>query len=163
MNDDTQKLLHMMADTEDVAVDAMLEKIIREAAMCRGLLDGPERTWTGGRYSSLFQHRDVQELSPDSAERMWRVRIASANSRARKLGISGELTYEGWIMILGQHGCVCTRCGSHEYLCIDHVVPLSLGGPNIDSNTQPLCRDCNSQKATAERIAPYFPKRQLKT
>ena len=46
--------------------------------------------------------------------------------------------------------CMC--CGelpdgtSKRQLCVDHIYPKSLGGPNHISNFQILCRSCNSRK-----------------
>lgn len=43
----------------------------------------------------------------------------------------------------------CLRCGSHEDITQDHVVPLSRSGRNHISNIQPLCRPCNSSKGAS--------------
>lgn len=41
----------------------------------------------------------------------------------------------------------CLACGTKkEILCIDHIVPLSKGGKNKESNFQVLCISCNSKK-----------------
>lgn len=42
----------------------------------------------------------------------------------------------------------CLRCGSHQDLSADHIVPESEGGPTSEENLQTLCRPCNSWKAT---------------
>lgn len=50
--------------------------------------------------------------------------------------------------ILSQQGQECTRCGSEEGLCVDHVVPRNTR-PDLalePSNLQVLCRSCNSKK-----------------
>jgi len=49
----------------------------------------------------------------------------------------------------------CVRCfhwGDRDNpLVVDHIVPLSQGGTNYDpSNSQTLCRRCNSVKARTE-------------
>lgn len=41
---------------------------------------------------------------------------------------------------------VCGFCGTKERLTIDHIIPISLGGKNIISNTQILCLNCNTRK-----------------
>lgn len=48
--------------------------------------------------------------------------------------------------VLDEFGNKCLCCGSYDDICIDHVVPLSLGGFNRVDNMQPLCRSCNSKK-----------------
>jgi len=33
---------------------------------------------------------------------------------------------------------------------VDHIVPLSLGGLDTESNFQPLCKSCHSSKTSRE-------------
>jgi len=40
----------------------------------------------------------------------------------------------------------CTYCGSTEKLSLDHIIPLSKGGPHAQSNLTVACRSCNSSK-----------------
>jgi len=40
----------------------------------------------------------------------------------------------------------CVNCGSAEYLELDHIKPISLGGDNSEENIQVLCRLCNRSK-----------------
>ena len=42
----------------------------------------------------------------------------------------------------------CLACGIDGALTIDHVIPVSKGGPNTADNVQPLCGPCNSSKGT---------------
>lgn len=49
----------------------------------------------------------------------------------------------------------CQVCGAVEYkpqvvLDIDHIVPLHLGGQDIDANRQCLCVPCHEAKSAAE-------------
>ena len=51
--------------------------------------------------------------------------------------------------ICNHYGNKCLGCGRDDTrLTIDHVIPLSVGGPDIASNIQPLCQTCNSSKGT---------------
>lgn len=68
------------------------------------------------------------------------------NTRARKMGVVGILDEKDWQVVLKAHNYSCAICGSHNDLCIDHIVPVSKGGTNTPDNIQPLCRSCNSQK-----------------
>ena len=50
----------------------------------------------------------------------------------------------------------CLRCGCGDVkLTIDHIKPYALGGDNIPSNIQPLCKPCNSAKK--DRHIDYRP------
>jgi 5-methylcytosine-specific restriction endonuclease McrA len=40
----------------------------------------------------------------------------------------------------------CRHCGTEEDLGVDHVIPVSKGGPSDLDNLQVLCRSCNSRK-----------------
>lgn len=42
---------------------------------------------------------------------------------------------------------LCWIC-SKPYEAVDHVKPLSKGGSNWPANLRPICRDCNSRKAS---------------
>lgn len=45
-----------------------------------------------------------------------------------------------------QNHPICAHCGSREDLTIDHIIPRSRGGTNIQSNWQILCSKCNFRK-----------------
>lgn len=40
----------------------------------------------------------------------------------------------------------CVICGSTHNLTIDHVIPLSKGGSNNETNLMTLCSPCNRAK-----------------
>lgn len=42
----------------------------------------------------------------------------------------------------------CVKCGARENLTIDHIVPLSKGGKNRESNMQTMCQSCNHEKGS---------------
>lgn len=46
----------------------------------------------------------------------------------------------------------CARSGITAMATVpDHIVPLSKGGADIDSNLQSLCRPCHTTKTASER------------
>lgn len=59
-----------------------------------------------------------------------------------------------WLALLDKCYYRCVACGGawHDYnaLTVDHIVPLSAGGPNTVDNLQPLCdesgNDCHRRK-----------------
>jgi 5-methylcytosine-specific restriction endonuclease McrA len=69
--------------------------------------------------------------------------------RAKLRGNAGSYTVQEWISLKADYDYTCLRCGKQEpeiKLTVDHVLPVSLGGPNYISNIQPLCGPCNSSK-----------------
>ncbi len=44
----------------------------------------------------------------------------------------------------------CVKCGSWHKLHIDHIVPVSKGGPTKIDNLQVLCQRCNLQKGNRQ-------------
>lgn len=87
---------------------------------------------------------------------------------------------EGYIPQLRRPRCprpkmaVCAYCGLEASMGVDHIVPLSLGGPHGNSNWNRSCRSCNASKGTrplekwrqilARRSmgAPYFSPRHAR-
>jgi len=49
--------------------------------------------------------------------------------------------------VLQRDGYACSDCGSTQRLHIDHIVPVSKGGPNHAANLRTLCQRCNLSKA----------------
>jgi 5-methylcytosine-specific restriction endonuclease McrA len=74
-------------------------------------------------------------------------RVKRAKWRARAYGYEGDnFTGPEWRALVEACGGRCLRCGVAEDLTVDHVIPLSLGGPNPIDNVQVLCAACNSAK-----------------
>jgi 5-methylcytosine-specific restriction endonuclease McrA len=73
-------------------------------------------------------------------------RVSTQNKRIRDSFGQGQITVQGWVDALARNNGKCVSCGTDEFICIDHIVPVSLGGTNTDDNIQPLCRTCNSEK-----------------
>ncbi|MBI2893936.1 MAG: DEAD/DEAH box helicase family protein [Deltaproteobacteria bacterium] len=48
--------------------------------------------------------------------------------------------------VKGRDGDRCLACGTTRKLQVDHVVPVSVGGPNEPENLQTLCGQCNRAK-----------------
>jgi 5-methylcytosine-specific restriction protein A len=53
--------------------------------------------------------------------------------------------------IIARDGAACRKCGKMVgRLEIDHIVPLTFGGQESDSNRQLLCYDCHKLKSELE-------------
>ncbi len=60
-------------------------------------------------------------------------------------------------------GCVCTYCGLWgdslllwRQLCLDHIIPQSVGGTDVPENLTVACNYCNQMKGGYDpRTGPY--------
>ena len=75
-----------------------------------------------------------------------RRQVVAQNSRARRLGVKGQLREDDWVALCEKHNGICLRCKGKKPLCIDHIMPISRGGTNTIDNVQPLCHECNREK-----------------
>jgi HNH endonuclease len=48
-------------------------------------------------------------------------------------------------------GFKCVECGSETSLTVDHILAVSKGGTNDDSNLRTLCKSCNSRKGARSK------------
>jgi len=76
--------------------------------------------------------------------------LAKRQALIRGASIS-DFTLEDWIELLEQYGYLCAYCHSTSKLTMDHVVPLSKGGPHTKDNIVPACQPCNSRKKDSVR------------
>jgi 5-methylcytosine-specific restriction endonuclease McrA len=75
-----------------------------------------------------------------------RIRAVNANYQAQRHGVLGKLTEQGIAARLEMWGWRCWQCGE-PWEEIDHVLPLSRGGPNLAANIRPICGRCNKVQA----------------
>lgn len=113
---------------------------------------GYSRQWYRKNREGLAEkNRRWQKQNPE------KVAAISSRYRARKMGSDGNFTTEEFRRLCEKYGNRCLCCGRDDVaLHADHVVPLTRGGRNDISNIQPLCKSCNSAKAT--RIIDYRTK-----
>jgi 5-methylcytosine-specific restriction endonuclease McrA len=58
--------------------------------------------------------------------------------------------------LLVESGKRCAYCGSERGLSWEHIIPLSLGGPDDIDNLVLACRGCNSSKGDRDPYAWYL-------
>ena len=81
-------------------------------------------------------------------------RINSQNYKAKKRANGGTLSkgVSEKLFKLQQGKCPCCNELLGENYHLDHILPIHLGGPNIDSNMQLLRQVCNLQKSAQHPI-----------
>lgn len=57
-----------------------------------------------------------------------------------------ELTKQVKDVIIKRDGGKCRKCGTTQYLTVDHILPKCEGGTNDFSNLETLCRVCHNRK-----------------
>jgi len=122
------------------------------------------------RRGSRFQNRREasQEAARECARRELRSKpqhygeLAGARvgdgtkSRRREPSPNG---YDNWAVIKKAFDGACAYCGERsDVLHADHVIPLSVGGPNDYGNVLPACARCNLAKGTL-RLDEFLRKR----
>ena len=69
--------------------------------------------------------------------------------RMREAKLKGDHTDIEWADMLEFFDYTCVRCLCFEEGVVkDHIIPIYQGGSNGLDNIQPLCRKCNSSKAS---------------
>jgi 5-methylcytosine-specific restriction endonuclease McrA len=140
---------HYEANREQLMADERRRRAARKAAGLKEQRskEGWERRkirireWArlNAEYLKAYQ-REYYVLQPG------RVRSYHHKRRALIQGNGGSYTNEEWLSLCAAYDNRCLRCGEIRPLTIDHVKPLSMGGPNTIENIQPLCKSCNSSK-----------------
>lgn len=81
-------------------------------------------------------------------------RISHQNRRARKMANGGVLSkgLATKLFNLQQGKCACCSLPLGATYHLDHIMPIKLGGPNVDSNMQLLRQRCNIQKHASHPV-----------
>lgn len=93
--------------------------------------------------------------------------LRRVNTRAHYYGSSRGAARYKQVVAEAQGGVFCSMCGRTHNLVVDHIDPVSVGGPDTVNNMQLLCVECNSGKsdlrdralsiAIRQRLAPTVP------
>jgi len=100
------------------------------------------RVWyAGNKKRALESARRWVEENRDAAN------IIQARRRARKAAVVNTLTFEEWSEILNSFNNACAYCLRTDLpMTMDHVLPISKGGPHTAANVVPACKPCNCRK-----------------
>jgi uncharacterized phage protein (TIGR02220 family)/predicted phage replisome organizer len=74
-------------------------------------------------------------------------RIRANEYRARLQKVGGKDYLKHYHTIYARDNGACVYCGSSKDLCIDHLVPIKLGGDNAIDNLVLSCKTCNCGKS----------------
>ena len=95
-------------------------------------------------FEEVHQYKDLCESCCSEAWKNYEnARGGNCTANVKRKAISGALR-----VYIHNRDKKCLKCGSHDNLTIDHVIPVSMGGTNHHSNLQLLCRSCNSIKGS---------------
>jgi hypothetical protein len=100
------------------------------------------RDWQCRNKELLKARRQADEAA--NPEKYKRRRRKSNNMRRSRLG---RTVPQSWVRRTDHDDSLCYWCGSGDVAHVDHVMPISLGGPATESNEVPSCADCNLRKS----------------
>ena len=151
----TQKplaLLRRIVKASSNEGDMVLDPFCGCATACIAAQD-EGREWIGIDVSELafelVQARMKKELKLHGIEVIHRPDIPQDRQGERSKNIKH--------LLFGKQEGICNGCKRHfpfNNFTLDHIVPLAVGGADIDENLQLLCNWCNSKKGT--RSMPEF-------
>lgn len=79
--------------------------------------------------------------------------------RAYRAAVENSLTRGQWLSVLAAANGCCAYCKRSTALSMDHIVPISRGGPHASNNVAAACKSCNSSKGrkllTEWIVRPY--------
>ena len=90
-------------------------------------------------------------------------KAATANTKAKKMGVEGRLHKQDIIQKLEQQKNKCFYCGTdiaNNYE-IDHKIPFSRKGANTKDNIVMCCKQCNRSKWIFDDIKRTTAKRNI--
>ena len=105
-----------------------------------------EAAWAAAEARAARREQEAREAK----EAEWRNQIAldawkrSQTYEAKRKAFNRDEELRSRIKL--RDNFTCQECGSRMRLTVDHIIPLSLGGSNGESNLRCLCRSCNSRK-----------------
>lgn len=128
----TSKELSSIAGISEKAGQTAIEKLIG-----RGMLVKDQNTLK-------VKNWDTRQFESDGGSKD-RVRRYRERMKKNAGDCNGYMKYRD--TVIERDGGACVYCGSTENLCIDHIVPIVLGGDHEPDNLATACKACNSGKS----------------
>lgn len=126
-----------------VSVEALAE-LCEEAAQAKGFTEPYSRA----EIKAIMFHAYEIHLDRSYRKRRDHSNDVSARRRARKLNTTVEHFTRA--EIIARDDSTCYLCGKRcapDEIHLDHVIPLSKGGPHTRDNLRVACAPCNIRKA----------------
>ena len=120
---------------DEISIDKLLEALLGKGFIFRYSVNGNKYI----QLPNFHKHQDPHYKEAPSE-------IPPPEGHQDSLRISPSLTNSQKEAIYLRDGKKCRNCKATKNLTVDHIIPLSLGGTNNDSNLQVLCSSCNASK-----------------
>lgn len=113
------------------------------------VLDSSKKWYANNRERADERTRRWRAENPERAREI--AAQAESKRRAAKASVSHEPYSRETIFV--RYGGTCVYCPAAAE-ALDHVVPISAGGPDVEHNLLPACTSCNSSKG-AKSLAEW--------
>lgn len=102
--------------------------------------------------SRVLNDQSSRHLKINHTPEQWKIKLNyhKVKSHERRNYSYGSLSKDIWQKLFKLQNGICNGCHSKlkDNAHIDHILPLSRGGENIDGNVQLLCPYCNLSKGS---------------
>lgn len=112
-------------------------------------------SWSPEKRAAIYRHnRGLESRKVWEERNADRTRTQRAEKEQRRRARIRNSPFVGRVnrdKIIARDRSTCYLCGfvlSMQEIMLDHVIPLSRGGPHIESNLRVCCRSCNSRKGS---------------
>lgn len=127
----------------------------RERGRAYAAAHSQEAVERAAAWSTAHPERRKEIAANWHAQDVWaaaRAFVSRSADRAARFGLGrGSLTKE---IIARLHLLPCGYCGVMPAMGVDHVIPMSRGGPNALDNLVAACWPCNSRKRARLVVVP---------
>lgn len=161
-NDSPQRGVLLWAEGVPVTTDELCDDLEMDRAELDALMAEFETLHMIGHQEEIIECTNFgkrQFKSDSSADRVKRYR-----ARRKAQGMPENPGYNR-AQILARDSSKCVYCGSTDNPCVDHAIPVQLGGTDHQDNLVCACKKCNSGKAgrTPEQAGYTFQSKAAET